>query len=133
MDKQDTPTPGDTGENTSATPPAGDTADKDKGHMVPKARLDAEIAKRRASEEQLDAVAKELEADVPEQYRELIPAGLSAGDRIKWIRAATAKGLFSTPEPAATDQTKPKITKPAPNPDALSSVEKMAAGYGKKG
>jgi hypothetical protein len=133
-DEKTTPTPGETGADTNTTQPAGETADdKGKGsHMVPKARLDQEISKRRAAEEQLDAVAKDLEAEVPEQFRDLVPAGLSAGERIKWIRAANARGLFTASEPLPTDQTKPRITKPTPNPDALSSVMKMASGYGAK-
>jgi hypothetical protein len=121
--------PDDTG--AKDTPPAGDTAET-KAHMIPKARLDQEIAKRRGVEEQLEAVAKELEADVPETFQDLIPSGLSAADRIKWLRAATAKGLFTGHEPLPTDQSKPKITKPTPIPDSLSPVQKMAAGYGKK-
>jgi hypothetical protein len=121
--------PDDTGADPS--PAAGDTADANK-HMIPKARLDQEISKRRVAEEQLEAVAKELEADVPEKFRDLVPAGLSAADRVKWIRAANSKGLFTAAEPLPTDQSKPKITKPTPSPDTLSSVQKMAAGYGAK-
>lgn len=134
-DETKTPAPGDTGEQEPHRDPAHDTTgdDKGKGPMIPKARLDQEIAKRRGVEEQLEAVAKELEADVPEQYRDLIPAGLSAAERVKWLRAATAKGLFTAAEPLPTDHSKPKITKPTPSPDSLSSVQKMAAGYGKKG
>lgn len=127
-----TPPPGDTGDAKDTTPPPGDTGDKDKAITIPKARLDQEIAKRRALEVELEAVAKELEADVPAEYRELIPSGLGAAERIKWIRAANAKGLFTAPEPPPTDQTKPKITKPTPSPDSLSPAQKMAAGYGKK-
>lgn len=130
MADEPTPQPGDTGAEPS--PAAGDTADT-KGHMVPKARLDQEISKRRVAEEQLEAVAKELEAEVPEQFRDLIPAGLSAAERVKWIRVATVKGLFTPAEPLPTDQSRPKLTKQAPSPDALSPVQKMAAGYGKRG
>jgi hypothetical protein len=119
--------PDDTGADTTTAPAAGDTAEK---HMIPKARLDQEISKRRVAEEQLEGIAKELEADVPEQYRELIPASLSAADRIKWLRAANARGLFTPAEPLPTDQSKPKITKPTPSLDSLSPVQKMAAGYG---
>jgi hypothetical protein len=129
MADEPTPQPGDTG--ADPTPAAGDTADKDKGHMVPKARLDQEISKRRVAEDALETVAKELEADVPEQFRDLIPAGLSAAERVKWIRAANAKGLFTPAEPPPTDQSKPKITKPAPSPDSLSPAQKMALGYRK--
>jgi len=131
MAEQTTPPPGDTGDAKDKTPPAGDTADaKDKAPMIPKARLDQEIAKRRAVEEQLEAVATELAADVPEEYRELIPTGLTAAERIKWMRQAAAKGLFTAATPPPTDQTRPKLTKPAPNVDALSPAQKMASGYG---
>ncbi len=134
MADEKTPPLGDTGDPKDTTrDPDHDKPGDDKGHMIPKARLDQEIAKRRASEEQLDAVAKELEADVPEAFRDLIPSSLSAAERIKWLRAANAKGLFTSPEPLPTDQGKPRITKPTPNPDALSPVQKIAAGYGKKG
>jgi hypothetical protein len=135
MADEKTPPPGDTGADTTTTPAAGDTTDdkgKGQGHMVPKSRLDAEIAKRRVSDEQLETIAKELEADVPEAFRDLIPSSLSAAERIKWLRAANAKGLFTAPEPLPTDHSKPKITKPAPSPDSLSSVQKMASGYGAK-
>ena|SRR6266542_3038367 len=134
-DEKTTPSPGDTGADTTTTPAAGDTTDdkgKGQGHMVPKSRLDAEIAKRRASDEQLETIAQELADDVPEQFRDLVPTGLSAAERIKWLRAATARGLFTPAEPLTVDQSKPRITKPTPSPDALSSVQKMASGYGAK-
>lgn len=131
MPDEKTPPPGDTGESKDTTPPPGDTGDRDKGITIPKARLDQEITKRRALEAELEALAKELEADVPEEYRDLIPTSLSASERVKWLRAASAKGLFSSPEPPSTHQSKPRLVKPAPNPDAMSPTQKMAAGYGR--
>jgi hypothetical protein len=61
--------------------------------MIPKVRLDQEIAKRKTAEQALEEVAASLKETVPEEHRDLIPE-LPPQKLIKWIQAANAKGLL---------------------------------------
>ena len=101
-------------------------------HMIPKARLDEEIAKRQASEGQLAKVAEGYLAEVPEHLKGLIPENLTPTDQIGWYTKAKATGVFGAKiNVPATDGGKPEaLTK-----DQLSklpAVAKIAAGYGQK-
>lgn len=107
--------------------------------MIPKARLDEEIQKRRTLEEQLGSVAEVLLADVPESFRDLVP-NVSPAEKVKWLQAAKAKGLFAgsteteKPKVPATDTKAPKT---APREEDLSALPPQvriarALGGGKK-
>lgn len=83
----------DSGDVNTENQDTGNAPDSGKINMIPKARLDAEIAKRKAAEESLTGIADELIADIPEDMRDVVP-NLPPADKIKWIRNAKSKGLF---------------------------------------
>ncbi len=101
-------------------------------HMIPKARLDEEIAKRQASEGQLAKVAEGYLAEVPDHLKGLIPENLNAVDQIAWYTKAKATGVFGAkPNVPATDGGKPEaLTREQIS--KLPTVAKIAAGYGQK-
>lgn len=107
---------------------ADDTGDKHK-NMIPISRLNEEIAKRKASDEAVAAVAEELKKGVPEAFMELIP-DLPAGKLISWIRNAESKGLFLEKKVEPVDSKRPGDKK-AEDLSTLSPQGKMALGYGK--
>jgi hypothetical protein len=51
--------------------------------MIPKARLDEEIGKRKAVEADLAAMCEALLAELPEHLKPLIPAELSPAAKVK--------------------------------------------------
>lgn len=98
------------------------------GHMIPKARLDQEIAKRKGAESALSDVADTLVETVPEDKRDLIP-DLPPADKIKWLQKANAAGLF-------LDQTKPNGPdpkqpggKPPTDFENMTHAQMRASGY----
>jgi hypothetical protein len=117
--------------------PAGDTADPAseaaKGHdqpMIPKARLDEEIAKRKTAETELSALADAYLADVPEALKPLIPEGLSPSKKIEWFQKAKATGVFGTPTKVpTTDNGKPRTTPQDRDLSTLPATAKIAAGF----
>ena len=77
-----------TTENPSADDDMSETphgSDKPKPPMIPKARLDEEIGKRRTLETELTELADTLLAEIPEHLKSLVPAELSPSARIKWL------------------------------------------------
>ena len=138
-DTQTTPEQGDNGTPSDNGDSAKGTA-KQAPIMIPKARLDEALGQKRALEEQLNAVAETLLADVPESFHDLVP-NLPAGEKVKWIQNAKAKGLFADnatqtekPKVPATDTKAPKT---APREEDLSALPPQlriarALGGGKK-
>jgi len=101
--------------------------------MIPKARLDEEIGKRRALEEELSATADALLAEVPEHLKALIPADLGPAAKIKWFREARKTGVFGgTTQVPETDSGKPKVTPRDQDLSTLPPVARMARAYGTK-
>lgn len=115
--------------------PATDAA-KSMEHMIPKARLDEEVGKRRALETELSAVADAFLSEVPEALKPLIPEGLSPADRIKWFQKAKATGVFGggtgTVNVPETDTGRPKTTPREIDLSTLPPAAKLAAGYARK-
>lgn len=118
------------------------------GHMIPKSRLDGEIAKRRAAEETLAKFADDLLEEVPEEMRDLVPA-LQPADKIAWIRMAKSKGVFAKAANKDADQGAGKPERPetpkvpatengrtgnghAPDLSTLPPAARMARAYGTK-
>ena len=110
-------------------PSADDTGSKtkDDGSRIPKARLDSEILKRRAAEDELKMIAEDLRKDVPEEFTELVP-DLPPGKLIPWLRSASAKGLFNPKAKEGLDSKRPNDKKPA-DFTGLSPQAIMATGY----
>ena len=105
-------------------------SDKGDQKMVPKFRFDEVNAKKKAAEEELASVADSLKEEVPEEHRDLIP-DLPPAALIKWLRAATAKGLFSKTPPESPDGGKRPNQKPPQDLTGLSPQAMMSMGYGK--
>ena len=123
----DTPAP-----SSDKGDPAGGS-DTPQSHMIPKARLDEESAKRKAAETSLAEVAEAVLAEVPEKFRDLIPDGLTPADKIKWFTKAKATGVFaSEAKVPETDSGKAKSTPKDRSYSDMSAGERIAAGYGKK-
>nr|BDD46323.1 hypothetical protein 2 [Rhodospirillaceae bacterium] len=118
------------GDDTAATAPQpGETGGNE--HLIPKARLDQEIGKRRALEEDVAHMAETILSTVPEKYRPLIPGGLSPAKQAAWIIKARSTGLFD-PVPTdvpETDQGKPKVTPRDQNIHDLPPHARMASAY----
>ena len=96
-------------------------------NKIPKARLDQEIEKRKASDATLAEIAESFVDDVPEDMRDIIP-DLPAAAKIKWIQNASKKGLFN-PKTAEGIDTKRPGSKQAENLEGLSPQAMMAKGY----
>lgn len=101
--------------------------DKDKGNMIPKARLDQEINKRREAEGALKEIAESIKSDVPENFKDLVP-DLPPQKLIKWIQDANAKGLFVEKKPDALDTKRPSDKKQE-DLSGLSPQQMMSRGY----
>ncbi|MEY8748952.1 hypothetical protein [Alkalicoccobacillus gibsonii] len=73
---------------------------------------------------------------IPEDYRELIPEGMTAEQKLEWITKAESKGMFKT-----VDTTQKEIGggKGGTNPEEakvdlskMTPLQRMLSGYGKK-
>ena len=106
-------------------------SEKAETHMIPKARFDQVNAAKKAAEAELQSVADSLKEEVPEEHRDLIP-DLQPAALIKWLRAATAKGLFSKAPPESPDGGKRPNSKKSEDLTGLSPQVLMSRGYGQK-
>ena len=74
---------------------------------VPYARFAQINDAKKAAEEVLAGIVDELTEDVPEAMRDIIP-DLAPAEKIKWLRNATKKGLFSAkPDTSGPDSKRP--------------------------
>jgi hypothetical protein len=110
---------------------ASDKGDQQRDRTVPYARFTEVNEKRKAAEEELSKVADSLKEEVPEDQKDLIP-DLPPAALIKWLRAATAKGLFSKAPPESPDGGKRPNSKKTEDLTGLSPQTLMARGYGQK-
>ena len=97
---------------------------------VPYARFKEVVDARKAAEESLAAVVEEMIATLPEDMVDLVP-NLPPAEKIRWINAAKAKGLFTPPAPANSPDAKRPSGKPAQDISDMSPMQKMQAGYAK--
>ena len=102
---------------------------KDTGNvnMIPKVRLDQEIAKRKTAEDALKEVADTLKESIPEEHRDLVP-DLPPQKLIKWIQQANAKGLFTQKQVDSLDKKRPGDKQPQ-DFSGLSPQQMMSRGY----
>jgi hypothetical protein len=98
-----------------------------KDGKIPHARLNQEIEKRKATETALKEVADGFVENVPEEMRDLIP-DLPPAAKIKWIRDASAKGIFD-PKPQEGIDTKRPGGKPPADFKNMDPRAIMATGY----
>lgn len=94
---------------------------------VPYERFQKVNEAKKQAEETLSAIAAELLDDIPEDFRDVVP-DLPPADKIKWLRAASKKGLFTKPEASGPDSKRPG-GKSAPDYSNMTPQSKMAAGY----
>lgn len=138
-------------ENTPAQ--ASDNADtapapaKGGDHMIPKARLDQEIGKRKDLAEQVASIAHVVLANIPENLKALIPEELSPAEQVAWYLRAKETGVFDASndvKPSGqggevkevkdvpnTDTGKPKVTPQDQDLSTLPPVARMARAYEK--
>jgi len=104
----------------------------DSGDRIPRTRLNAEIQKRKDAEGFIADMCENLESDVPEEFKKLIP-DLPPGKKIKWLNEATKSGFFEgkTAEGDGPDSRRPG-TKTPTDLSKLSPHEMLSAGYGEK-
>lgn len=121
-----------TGDGKGSQEPQNTGAPTDKGeHMIPKSRFDQVLNQRKEAELALEEIAAELSEEVPEDMRELIPE-LSAAKKIKWLRTAIKKGLFSGNAPEKSPDSKRPGGKPLVDFDSMNPAQIIALGYGVK-
>ncbi|MCW5705486.1 MAG: hypothetical protein KIT82_23250 [Bradyrhizobium sp.] len=115
--------------DNAETVPSNDKPD----HMIPKARLDEEISKRRNLETEYAELAENVLAEIPEHLKPLIPADLGPGAKLKWYREAKKTGVFDAAKPNVpeTDTGKPRTTPRDQDLSTLPPHARIAAGYGK--
>jgi hypothetical protein len=123
---------------TDSPAPAADKADpapssdKPDTPMIPKARLDEEIGKRRTLETEYADFAESVLAEIPEKLKALIPAELGPGGKLKWFREAKKTGVFNAkPDVPETDKGKTATTPRDQDTSTLPAHARIAAGYGK--
>ena len=104
-------------------------SDSEKSTAIPKHRFDEINEKYKATKAELQEIAEELKKDVPEEMRDLIP-DLPSGQLIKWLRNASAKGLFVERKTESLDTKRPNEKKVV-NFESMSTHEKIAHGYRK--
>ena len=108
-------------------------SDKPQTPMIPKARLDEEVAKRRTAEEQVAAMAEQVLTQVPQHLKALVPTGLSPSEQVSWFNVAKSTGVFDpvrAPVPE-TDSGVPKVTPTEINLWDLPASERIALGLRK--
>ena len=108
-------------------------SDKPQMPMIPKARLDEEVAKRRTAEEQVAAMAEQVLSQVPAHLKPLVPVGLSPFEKVAWFESAKQTGVFDpvrSPVPE-TDTGAPKVTPVETNLWDLPASERIALGLRK--
>ena len=109
--------------------------DKAQDRTVPYGSLHEERQKRKAAEEQLEAMASQVLAQVPEDMRGLIPESLPPMERVAWFNSAKATGIFdktAKPSVPKTDSGQPRISPPPADLNKLPSSERMKLGYGRR-
>lgn len=96
------------------------------------AALEAEQTAHATTQADLEVAASVVLAGVPEHLKALIPANMSARERIDWFAQAKATGVFDRATVATTnDGSKPTITPKSPDHASLPAYARIAAGYRK--
>jgi hypothetical protein len=101
--------------------------EKQNKNLIPKARLDQEIEKRKEAEKGLTEICDNLIEDIDESKRSLIP-DLPAAKKIAWIRQANVAGVFEDKKVESLDSQKPGDQKPK-DFEGMSPQAIMATGY----
>ena len=105
--------------------------DEQRSMAAPTVAVDDAAAKELARvSDELSTVVDSLKASIPAQYRDLMPEGLPALEKVKWLMKAQAVFATTTNSPVpTTDNTRPTTTPRAVDLSSLSPVARLAAGY----
>ena len=114
--------------NTNESTP-GNAAETSAPKMIPKNRFDEVVNQRNEAQAVLKTLADAAMAEVPEEFRDLVPEKLAPQDQILWIQRASKKGLFGNKEEKPGLDTKRPGGKPASNFEGLSPQAMMSQGY----
>jgi len=97
--------------------------------MVPKSRFDQVIQQRTEALDSLKAVADELIADVPEEFKSIIP-DLAPAAKITWLRNCQKTGIFTKKVVDGLDTKQPGGKKQVDYSD-MKSTDMISKGYNK--
>ncbi len=103
------------------------TPDKSE-NMIPKSRFDQLNEKRKQAEQELQEVADMLIEDIPEDYKDIVP-DLSPSQKIKWLKNAQKKGLFSPKAENSPDANTPGPSNTEADFSNMSTYEKLQHGF----
>lgn len=104
------------------------TPETDSEKTVPYARFQQVNESRKQVEATLQGVVDELMDDIPEDMRDIVP-NLPPADKIKWLRAATKKGLFGGQQKASSPDSKRPGGKPPTDFSNMTPMEMRSMGY----
>ncbi len=97
-------------EEKKETPAAAKT--EEAAGTVPKSELDAANAARTAAEKEMNDLAAEMVAELPDHVKPLVPEGTAAA-KVAWIRKAKSAGILGGKKadvPATDGGGKPAVT-----------------------
>lgn len=117
--------------NSNGTDKAGNKNDDSKNteNMIPKSRFDQLNQQKKAAEQTLQEIADEFVNDIPEDYRDIVP-NLAPAEKIKWIKTAQKKGLFTKQTQNSPDSKTPNKGKQE-IPQNMGSYDLLSMGFKK--
>jgi anti-sigma28 factor (negative regulator of flagellin synthesis) len=98
---------------------------------VPYERFQKVNEAKKQAEETLSAIATELLEDVPDDMRDIVP-DLPPADKIKWLRNAIKKGVFTSKVETSGPDSKRPGGKTTPDYDTMSPSELISLGLQKR-
>jgi hypothetical protein len=99
---------------------------KNTENMIPKSRFDQLNQQKKAAETTLQEIADEFVNDIPEDFRDIVP-NLAPAEKIKWIKSAQKKGLFTKQNQNSPDSKAPNKSKL--DFSNMKTSEKIKHGY----
>ena len=108
-------------------PAPGNDPEKNE-NMIPKSRFDQVNQQKKAAEQELEQVANMLVEDIPADYKDIIP-DLPPADKIKWIKNATKKGIFSNKPAESPDNVTPGTGKTQVDTSNMNSFDLLSQGF----
>lgn len=116
-------------EQNNPNPAAGNDPEKnDQGQWIPKSRFDSLNEKKKQAEQTLEEIANEFVNDLPEDMKDIVP-DLSPAEKIKWIKSAQKKGIFSQKAAESPDNETPAKGNKQVNTEGMSSFDMLNVGF----
>lgn len=119
-----------TGNNTDTKVENQNQSDDSKKteNMIPKSRFDQLNQQKKATEQTLQEIAEEFVNDVPEDFRDIVP-NLAPAEKIKWIKSAQKKGLFTKPEKKSPDSKTPNKSSQQIDVNNMNAHDLLSQGF----